>query len=186
MFAPLGKHPHRARWACSHKRGKHYDSRTSRDWHHRCVRDRRLDEARCRISGLTTSSQPRNEPLGSTTPTGACHGQPQAPTARQRGCPFLSWRRQAGYESPHAASCSLDVRMGPLRSGRPTTHVNRFTRGRCFLGLSQPGSIPRDTIGHQARVRGMPGLDPRCATGRVILLELRGIRSDRLDAGTSP
>jgi hypothetical protein len=37
--------------------------------------------------GLATSSQPRNGPLGPITRRAAVDGQPQAPMARQRGCP---------------------------------------------------------------------------------------------------
>ena len=119
-----------------------------------------------RTSGLTTQSQPHDEPLGSKFRRRRVNGQPQAPTARQRGCPFLHPDRSR-HEPPYRASCSVDVRMGPLRRGRRTTHADGLTRRRCLLGLSQSGGIARHTNGHQRRVRDLPGMDPRCATHRV-------------------
>ena len=110
--------------------------------------------------------QPHNEPLGSTIPTAAGHGQPQAPMARQRGCPFLVLGG-GSYESAHLASCSLDVRVGPLRRRRRTTFFDRLTRGRRVLGLSPPGSIARNAVGQQARVRKLSGVGTRATADRV-------------------
>src|SRR6185503_8006917 len=71
------------------------------------------------------------------------------------------------YESAHPASCSLDVRVGPLRRRRRTTFLDRLTRGRRVLGLSPPGSIARNAGGQQARVRELSGVGPRATADRV-------------------
>jgi hypothetical protein len=182
------------------------------DWHHRCDTDGRLGKnAPVEPQGLATSSQPRNGPLGSITRRAAVDGQPQAPMARQRGCPSkilqrltllaCNFRGQSpsrtlmplatsgagptaaarapgevrrherlrspvlklieslrtvahghgtqsaasfpgGHHEPaQPASCSLDVRMGPLRRGDRTDHCDRVTSRRRVLGVPQPRSF---------------------------------------------
>ena len=135
-------------------------------WHHHCVPDSRLTKGAPSDLRVDPRWQPHNEPLGSTIPTAAGHGQPQAPMARQRGCPFLVLGG-GSYESAHLASCSLDVRVGPLRRRRRTTFLDRLTRGRRVLGLSPPGSIARNAGGQQARVRELSGVGPRATADRV-------------------
>ena len=170
---PGGKRSHWVRkhrhWLCGRSRTmRRYCGRSHvLEWHHRCAmvsRWTRGAPSGPRVDDLvaTTQRTARFDIYRRQRVTGSRRRRRRGSTAAR-----FSSSPEASHESAHRASCSVDVRMGPLRSGGRATDPDRLSRRRGLLGLPQPRSIPRDPVGQQGRVRDLPSLGPCSATAPV-------------------
>ena len=133
------------------------------EWHHRCAMVSRWTRGAAsglRVDDLVaiTRRTARFETHRRQRVTGSRRRQ-----RRDSAAARFSSSPEASHESAHPASCSVDLRMGPLWRGRRATDPDRLSRRRRLLGLSQPRSIVPDTGDQQRRMRDLPPLGP-CGT----------------------